>query len=245
VLRVGFVTGSDREHDVDGVCPPSASPISWRALCSTPEGRETDLHQPSGPGPGFAAEGHRSGVHQPARLETRPFPSEDVLPNSPKGCLPSSCGDGYVNGAATEQCDTGDGIDSSTCNGNQAGTVSCHTPVCGDKYVNAAAQEVCDVGTKDGATLDGTFCNGGGSPEAVRCQLSTCGDNYVNKPSGETCDADNGADSFKCNGSTAGAFACHNTRCGDGYINTAAGEECEVDGDCKSGKACNTSCHCI
>ena len=82
MLRVGFVTGSDREHDVDGVCPPSASPISWRALCSTPEGRETDLHQPSGPGPGFAAEGHRSGVHQPARLETQPCPSEDVLPNS-------------------------------------------------------------------------------------------------------------------------------------------------------------------
>jgi len=82
VLRVGFVTGSDREHDVDGVCPPSTSPISWRALCSTPEGRETDLHQPSGLGPVFAAEGRRSADHQPARLETRPCPSEGVLPNT-------------------------------------------------------------------------------------------------------------------------------------------------------------------
>ena len=37
MLRVGFVTGSDREHDVDGVDAPSTSPILGEPYAQLPK----------------------------------------------------------------------------------------------------------------------------------------------------------------------------------------------------------------
>lgn len=60
-------------------------------------------------------------------------------------CKRSACGDGYVNSAAGERCETSGGIDTAGCNGQAAGTVGCRIPSCGDGYVNTAAGEQCDL----------------------------------------------------------------------------------------------------
>jgi hypothetical protein len=84
-------------------------------------------------------------------------------------CRASSCGDGYVNGAADEDCESG-GVDSATCIG-----AMCKTSVCGDGYTNAAAGELCDD-AGESAT-----CN-------ADCKPAVCGDGVVNVTAGEDCE---------------------------------------------------------
>jgi hypothetical protein len=71
----------DRELDVDGVGAPSTSPISASPTLS-PEGRSRLLHQPSGPMRITDDEEVRAASLQPARLETPPSCSTDVLANT-------------------------------------------------------------------------------------------------------------------------------------------------------------------
>jgi hypothetical protein len=55
-------------------------------------------------------------------------------------CTPSACGDGHMNVAAGEACDSS-GVDSADCNG-----ATCSVPACGDGHVNEAAGEECEDG---------------------------------------------------------------------------------------------------
>lgn len=118
----------------------------------------------------------------------------------PASCQPSACGDGYINAAANEQCDTSGGADTATCNGSGANpaSVRCHLVVCGDMYVNLVAGEDCDRGTADTST-----CNGN-TAGLASCQIPTCGDGYVNTAAGEECDP-NG---LGCSGSRVCTSSC-------------------------------------
>ncbi|HEY5948246.1 MAG TPA: hypothetical protein VIV40_22270 [Kofleriaceae bacterium] len=72
-------------------------------------------------------------------------------------CTTSACGDGYMNVAAGELCDSS-GVDSDSCNG-----ATCTLPSCGDGYVNAAAGEECESGELcEAATCKLAFTVGGG-----------------------------------------------------------------------------------
>jgi len=155
-------------------------------------------------------------------------------------CKVSRCGDGYVNMAAAESCDSG--ADTAQCNGRL-----CTLTVCGDNYVNQEAGEQCESSGRDSQT-----CNGR-SAAALACHVPLCGDGYVNTaftpPGGqatEECDNANGVDTAACNGNkngNAGPGSCRASRCGDGYFNRAAGETCESNADCAAGRTC-TACKC-
>ncbi len=82
LLWVGFVTGSDPEHDVGGVEAPSTSPDFWRAPHSDPDSRTILLHHGDGSRPGTGRDGIQSADHQPARLEIGLRPSTELLPNN-------------------------------------------------------------------------------------------------------------------------------------------------------------------
>jgi len=173
----------------------------------------------------------------------------------------SSCGDGYVDAAAGEECDNGAGnSDSGSCittcklakcgdghihlgveqcdNGTTADTAACNgatcmLATCGDGIVNAAAGEQCDVGgTSDSSTCNMTIFAG-----SNRCKAAHCGDGYTNITAGEQCDS-SGVDTVMCNGLT-----CKTTACGDGIVNLAAGEQCDfgvLNG--VAGGCCSATC---
>ncbi len=72
-------------------------------------------------------------------------------------CTASVCGDGYMNAAAGEECDSS-GVDSDTCVGS-----TCMLTACGDGHVNGAAGEECEDGDLcDPSTCEYTFSVGGG-----------------------------------------------------------------------------------
>ncbi|HEX6838746.1 MAG TPA: hypothetical protein VF334_19345, partial [Polyangia bacterium] len=144
-------------------------------------------------------------------------------------CRKPSCGDGYANGAAGEDCDTLGGADTAGCNGSSAAAktagVACKFTSCGDHYPNGAAGETCDNGTADSAN-----CNGN-SPAAVTlgvaCHGAICGDGYQNAaaatPSGgEQCDKGaSNSDSGDC------LTSCRNPTCGDGFVHAGV-ETCDT-----------------
>jgi cysteine-rich repeat protein len=132
-----------------------------------------------------------------------------------KLCKLSVCGDGYVNAAAGEPCDTG-GVDTAACN------APCTVSSCGDGYLNAAAGEECDDG--NGMNLDA--CGN-------TCKAARCGDGLVQL--NESCDT-RGMDTAACNGAT-----CRPSFCGDGYLNAADGERCD-DGNHVDGDGCSNHC---
>jgi hypothetical protein len=114
-------------------------------------------------------------------------------------CSASACGDGYINAAAGETCESA-GADTTTCNG-----ALCTTPACGDGYTNQVAGEACDDAG------DSLACN-------TDCTEAVCGDGYANAMAGEACD--DAGDSSACNAD------CTPAMCGDGYLNAVA-EQCE------------------
>ena len=64
-------------------------------------------------------------------------------------CHFAFCGDGYVNAAAHEECDPGNGADTLDCNGSQAlPGVACRHSQCGDGYVNTAAGDLSSAAAK-------------------------------------------------------------------------------------------------
>jgi MYXO-CTERM domain-containing protein len=71
--------------------------------------------------------------------------------------IDSSCGDGFVDATAGEQCDS-TGVDTPTCNASD-----CQPARCGDGYVNVAAAEDCEGGDLcDMTTCTYAFILGGG-----------------------------------------------------------------------------------
>jgi len=105
-------------------------------------------------------------------------------------CTAPACGDGYINAAAGEDCESAS-IDSVDCNGT-----TCKASVCGDEYVNAAAGEACDDG-KDTAA-----CN------AENCQPPTCGDGIVNVAANEDCETGELCDLATCSYSFSVGGGC-------------------------------------
>lgn len=173
----------------------------------------------------------------------------------------SSCGDGYVDVAAGEECDSGAGnSDSGNClttcklakcgdghihlgveqcdNGTIADSAACNgatctVAACGDGIVNIAAGEQCDAG----GTSDSSTRNMSVSAGVKRCKAAYCGDGYTNISVGEQCDT-SGVDTATCNGLT-----CKTTACGDGIVNLAAGEQCDfgvLNG--VAGGCCSATC---
>ena len=152
-------------------------------------------------------------------------------------CHTAVCGDGYVDAAAGETCDTLGGADTVNCNGKNAPAgVACHAAICGDGYTNLAAGETCD--NLGGA--DTNACNGIAAGLGVRCTVVKCGDGYMNGTAGETCEVQpDGLDTANCNGAGAGAVRCQKVKCGDGYINKTASEDCEVGSNGLDTATCN------
>jgi cysteine-rich repeat protein len=140
-------------------------------------------------------------------------------------CKISFCGDGYINAAAGETCDTNGLGETAGCNAN------CTTTACGDGIINTHAGEQCD--TLGGADTAG--CNGNtGTPVAAQCHTPVCGDGYTNKKAGEDCDTA-GVMASNCNAN------CTTPVCGDGILNTLANETCD-DGNMNSGDGCSATC---
>ena len=158
-------------------------------------------------------------------------------------CTTATCGDTYVNPAASEDCDGGG--ETAACDAD------CTFATCGDLTVNATAGEACDDGGVDTAT-----CN-------ADCTTAGCGDGYVNAAAGESCDDGAAMPNAFCiacvatlcgNGTTnvgedcddAGETGvcdadCTFVRCGDGYWNATAGETCD-DGNLVPGDGCDGLC---
>lgn len=93
-------------------------------------------------------------------------------------CLPSMCGDGYLNATAGEVCEELN--DSASCN-----AMSCTAPACGDGYTNVAAGEACDDGAETAS------CN-------IDCTPVMCGDGHVNAAAGEECELNALCDVVTC-----------------------------------------------
>ncbi len=125
------------------------------------------------------------------------------------------CGNGFLDAAAGEPCDDGNGIDDDGCRNN------CMLPTCSDGVVQAG--EECD----DGNSIDNDGCRN-------NCSLSFCGDAMVQ--SGEQCDNGAGNSDTSPNACRTG---CLNASCGDGVQDS--GEGCD-DGDAVSGDGCSNVC---
>ncbi|MBI5501917.1 MAG: pre-peptidase C-terminal domain-containing protein [Deltaproteobacteria bacterium] len=170
------------------------------------------------------------------------------------GCIPASCGDGFVR-SGLEECDDG-GANSDTA--PDACRTDCRSARCGDGVVDTV--EGCDDGNTvdtdecrndciaatcgDGVVDTGEECDDGGAnsdtaPDACRttCRRAFCGDAVID--AAETCD-DGGANSDTA--PDACRTTCVPAGCGDGVVDT--GEGCD-DGGSNSDTtpdACRTSC---
>lgn len=140
-------------------------------------------------------------------------------------CVPSTCGDGFVDPMSMEECDDGnmvsfDGCEPSSC------AFTCETPAECDDGDPCNGSETCVVAThrcQAGAPMDGGDCMidattmgicGGGS-----CRPMGCGNGVVDMARGEQCDDMNTVD-------------------GDGCDNDCQ-FSCTMNADCLDGDACN------
>jgi cysteine-rich repeat protein len=160
-----------------------------------------------------------------------------------------SCGNGYVDTAASEQCDDGNLDPGDGCSpgcldevcgnhvvdpdevcddGNTASGDGCSADCqsdesCGNGYVDTATSEQCDDGNLD----PGDGC----SPS---CLSEACGNNVVDP--GEACDDGNHLGGDGCSADCLSAEVC-----GNGYVDTAASEQCD-DGANLGGDGCSATC---
>lgn len=178
----------------------------------------------------------------------------DDSPGCDDDCTFVRCGDGHVNKAAGEDCDTGDPFSNTEkCNG-----LLCKTAECGDSIYNAVAGEECDTGGNSQA------CNGKVMDNPQSCQIPACGDGYWNikfvppYPMSTPLSArlpeacDDGGSTSGCNGNDGdndgfvdnGMGSCQIPRCGDSYTNpnypptggSGPGEACD---DGSNSSSCN------
>jgi cysteine-rich repeat protein len=126
------------------------------------------------------------------------------------------CGDGLVNVAAGEACDTI--VDTPGCDSD------CTLPVCGDGHVNLALED-CDDGN---AIDDGNGCSSS-------CKLNNvCGNGHIENLV-EQCDPGTGKDTASCDSD------CTLPVCGDGHVNPFTGEQCD-NGSLNGTGHCSTTC---
>lgn len=146
-------------------------------------------------------------------------PGEDcdgVGPLCDPDCSFAACGDGFLNPAAGETCDSGGAFgESPGCDRD------CTLAVCGDSSVNRAIEQ-CDDGN---AVNDNNGCS-------ETCLFDgVCGDGIPQL--GEDCDP--GSETVACDDD------CTTRTCGDGYANVPAGEQCD-DGGLVDGDGCSSTC---
>lgn len=158
-----------------------------------------------------------------------------------QSCKVSSCGDGYVDAGAGEQCDFGalngpnagcettckyscivspnSCADGNACNGAEA---------CNMVVVGGQAGLKCVAGTP---LADGTSCGATSICLAQLCKVSTCGDGFVDAGRGEQCEPP----------STGSCDAlCHATAvCGNGA--REVGEQCD-DSNLTNLDGCSATC---
>ena len=134
---------------------------------------------------------------------------------SPPPPVCARCGDGVLDIASGEACDTAG--DTATCDRD------CTTPQCGDGYVNGAAGEQCDPGPSN---MGSSFCD----PD---CTIAKCGDGLLNVAAGEECDDGNDVDDDGCRHCRLRSAATARGQC--------RGEQCD-DGNHVDGDGCSATC---
>jgi cysteine-rich repeat protein len=96
------------------------------------------------------------------------------LPTCDWDCTTRVCGDGYVNVAAGEVCDDGNGSPNDACPSGPSGT--CQNARCGDRFVLVGMEQCDDGGDSIGCDAD--------------CTVAECGDGYRNQMAQEQCEDD-------------------------------------------------------
>ncbi|HEX5061651.1 MAG TPA: DUF4215 domain-containing protein [Kofleriaceae bacterium] len=104
-------------------------------------------------------------------------------------CSMPGCGDGFVNLAFGEQCDSS-GVNTATCDAN------CTIPICGDGTVNMAAGEDCD----DMNNVNTDACRND-------CKFNICGDGFTDSTD-EMCDDGNTMPETLCSYGTQTCQLC-------------------------------------
>jgi cysteine-rich repeat protein len=117
-----------------------------------------------------------------------------------------SCGNGVVDTAAGESCDTGDPESAAWCR------PSCVSVRCGDGKVDQEGFERCDEGDQNSDEPDATCRR--------NCQPQRCGDGV--RDAGEVCDDGNSRSGDGC-----AADCLSDETCGNGVVDAAIGESCE------------------
>ena len=128
-------------------------------------------------------------------------------------CIPSRCGDGYVNSrmGADEQCDDGNAIDGDGCDTDC--TFSCESAGDCDDGNICNGPEGCDPMTNRCRSRrmpaeDGTACGEERACRSRMCVAVSCGDSVVDM--GEDCDDGNTTDGDGCD--TDCTFSCTRDR---------------------------------
>lgn len=165
-----------------------------------------------------------------------------------EACVPSRCGDGFVDSAAGEECEDGNAVSGDGCS---LCRFDCKSPQdCDDKLTCngaetcALATHTCAPGT---AVANGTACmmanNAAGVCNVGECVQAGCGNKAVDQ--GEDCDDGNNVETdgctSKCKFTCAGAMDCDNGNACDGT------ETCDLASHtCKAGVAvvCNAKAGC-
>jgi cysteine-rich repeat protein len=168
-------------------------------------------------------------------------------------CGTGGCGDGFVDTAAGEVCDDGNGIDGDGCDNDC--TWSCEGVADCDDLELCDGSETCDAAhiCQDGApAADGTPCTDASGGEGVcrggRCTNPECGNGSVNAMTGEECDDGNLIPGDGCENDCT--WTCETANeCDDGLVcdgeetcnvgphvcvdgtTAPAGTACERDGD--------------
>ena len=138
-------------------------------------------------------------------------------------CTAVSCGDGFTNIPAGEQCDDGNMVNDDGCRNN------CTRPLCGDGVTQLGApfNEQCD----DMNTTNTDAC--------VNCLNAQCGDGAV-RAGVEECDDGNAVNTDNC---VKVGNLCKLAVCGDTFVDAAAPgvEQCD-DGNLLSNDDCTAAC---
>ncbi len=219
-VRLGCVPGEG--CDQEGAPCPRRSACEWNRTCVGGRCIPTSPLEVDDGNPctvDYCEEGV-GVVHAPdpfATGNTCPLPGQSGGICLDGQCVPSVCGDGYVDVAAGEACDTGPDLSDTEPN---ACRTDCTLPRCGDGVADAG--EECD----DGNTIEEDRCRSD-------CTWNVCGDGVLD-PTAEECDDGNADDTDDC------VQGCKIARCGDGFLHAGV-EECD-DGNTSQNDACLNDC---
>lgn len=181
----------------NGMCPPGYVCIS-RQYCRRQGAPPLDAFVPSNPCAG-----------KPDGTDCSTADQKGLICRADK-CVPTTCGDGFIDTRAGEECDDRNQDPNDGCN---ACKFTCKDSAQCDDKSTCNGEETCDLGShtcKPGVPLpDGTACDLAegqkGSCSAGTCAPPGCGDGMTTPP--EECDDGNKVDGDGCNNDCR--FSCH------------------------------------